>query len=189
MLIPFGTLAASGGVVPDYELIATTVLGSAQNSITFSDLGTYASTYKHLQIRVVARSSRAAWVDNIAMRLNSDSGTNYNWHRMWAEGGNPRYVENGTNRNEMRMVGISGSNIGNSLFTPAITDIIDSFSTSKNTTIRTFGGHAEITGTSEISFGGAGWRNTSSISSITIFVESGNNFVSGSRFSIYGIKG
>jgi hypothetical protein len=188
-MLNLGLLGASSFLASDYELISSTILISGTPSVTFSNLGTYASTYKHLQIRMSARTSIGAWVDNIAMRINSDTGANYSWHRFFAEGGNPRYVQNGLNSQQMRMLGISGSNISNNVFSAATTDITDSFSASKNKTIRTFGGHSEITGTSQINFGGGNWRNTSSISSITLFVESGNNFVSGSRFSIYGIKG
>jgi hypothetical protein len=62
MLIPFGILSAAGaggGVAGDYELISSEILGTTAASVTFSSLGDYSSTYKHLQIRAVVRHSAA----------------------------------------------------------------------------------------------------------------------------------
>jgi hypothetical protein len=53
---PLGILSAAGaggGVAGDYELISSEILGTTAASVTFSSLGDYSSTYKHLQIRAV----------------------------------------------------------------------------------------------------------------------------------------
>ena len=89
MLIPFGILSAAGaggGAVGDYELIETTILGSAASSVTFSSLDTYASTYKHLQIRAVVRASAAGDRVNGSWRMNGDTGSNYAAHHLLGTG-------------------------------------------------------------------------------------------------------
>jgi hypothetical protein len=71
------------------------------------------------------------------------------------------------------------------IFGSTVIDIIDPFSTTKNKTVRSIDGYS----TSNLFglFSGA-WINTSSIQTMTLFAEAGN-LVSGSRFSLYGIKG
>jgi hypothetical protein len=40
----------------------------------------------------------------------------------------------------------------------------------------------------EVDFTISTWRNTGAITSITMFTYSGNNYLSGSTFTLYGIK-
>lgn len=54
-----------------YEPIATTTLGSAANTITFSSIG---SGYTDLRLVFVGTSANAT---NFTVRFNSDSGSNY----------------------------------------------------------------------------------------------------------------
>lgn len=181
MLIPLGFLAGSGGGVgTDYELIETVVLGSAQPSITFSNLNTYSSTYKHFQIR-----STHAWTSSgatdLAMRLNADTGTNYDWHSLRGNGSSVDSIA-GTNTNYIRLGFVADTTFGGS-----VTDILDAYSSSKNKTVRTLVGNSGG-GFTGINLSSGAWRNTNSITSVTILTGS-NNFATGSRFSLYGIKG
>ena len=78
-IVASSKLVASGS----YESIATFTLGSS-TTVTFSSIP---STYKHLQIRYLARSARTgAATDDLAIRLNSDSGANYARHRLFGDG-------------------------------------------------------------------------------------------------------
>jgi hypothetical protein len=120
------------------------------------------------------------------MRLNSDTAANYSYHALFARGSSV-VSTSGTSTNEMWMaVDAAYSGLTANAFTAAVTDILDSFSTSKNKTIRTFYGHSA----NEHSVGlvSGSWRNTSSVSSITVIPFQGTAFVTGSRFSIYGIR-
>jgi hypothetical protein len=72
-------VTASGFDTGAYELISTTILGSAQSSVVF-DVSSYTSTYKHLQIRVVTRTDRGANEDILGIRFNGDTGSNYITH-------------------------------------------------------------------------------------------------------------
>lgn len=188
MLIPFGVLSAAGagGVAAgSYELITTEILGSAQSSITFSNLGDYSSTYKHLQLRIASRSGRAAENDPIFLRFNSDSGSNYSYHEMGPSGGGV-YSAAGTSQTSVARAGSSaGSTAAANAFGASVIDILDPYSTTKNTTTRTLMG---VGGNTILLTSGA-WYNTASITTITLTTFSATDFVTGSRFSLYGIKG
>jgi len=183
--------AGAGGAAPfssDYELITTQILGSSAASVTFSSLGTYSSTYKHLQIRASGRADDANFVYQTSMRLNGDTGSNYSSHNLSTEGGASVSSTNRTNQTWMRLLAMAGGGASSSAFSGIVTDILDAYSTSKNKTIRTLAGHHSAS-TSNLNLSSGAWRNTASITSISFHVENGQNFVAGSRFSLYGIKG
>jgi hypothetical protein len=189
MLIPFGVLSAAGaggGVAGDYELISTEILTSFQSSVTFSNLGIYSSTYKHLQIRMVARDDRAIDINNIFFTLNGDTGANYSFHLL-AGTGSAVISDNGVSQS----IGAAGTSLGTSgvanAFAPSILDILDPFSTTKNKTTRQFSG-ANSTA-SQIRLWSSNHRSTASMTSINLFPSGGSSFLAGSRFSLYGIRG
>jgi hypothetical protein len=183
-LFPLGILSAAGAggaaFSSDYELIETQILGSAQAEVVFSSLATYASTYKHLQIRsasLVNASTNSAY-----LRFNGDTASNYVAH----------YLEgNGSS------VGSSWSTTTNKLFYGywavgsttaahgAVVDILDAYSSSKNKTVRSLNGIN--TASPLITLYSGLWMNTNSTTSLT--VGSPSNFLAGSRFSLYGIRG
>ena len=80
--------AGAGGAAfsSDYELISTTILGSSQTSVSFSGLGTYSSTYKHLQLRMVLRGDRNGGAEGLMGRLNGDTAANYANHTVRGSG-------------------------------------------------------------------------------------------------------
>jgi hypothetical protein len=121
------------------------------------------------------------------LRFNGDSGTNYSWHYLLGSG---TAVETGanTNRNDISIDRAAGATGGTNVFGATITDILDAYSTTKNKTVRSSGGIL-ASGQTEIWLESGAWRDTSSVSSITILPGVGTNLVSGSRFSLYGIKG
>jgi hypothetical protein len=186
MLIPFGTLAASGGVEGTYELIQTQVLGSAASSVTFASLGTYSTTYKHLQVRFVARSSDANPGVGVYSRLNADAGSNYRAHYLL---GNGSAVLSGVlaigTTGLSGIITAAGATANN--FGIGVIDLIDPYSTTKNKTIRTLTGITDAA-QNRIDMHSALWVNTASLTSWQLFPELGN-FVTGSRFSLYGIRG
>ena len=187
MLIPFGVLSAAGvsGVVPsDYELIETTILGTATSSITFSSLATYASTYKHLQIRAVARTTRAFNGDGLNLTLNSDSGANYSNHRLTGNGSTVSSTAS-TSTNSITVLRTTAATSVANAFGVMVIDFLDSFSTTKNKTVRYIGGALDQ---NEINLGSGARFNTASITDITLTGGNGD-LVAGSRFSLYGIKG
>lgn len=184
MLIPIGFFGA-GGAAGSYELIESVILGSDTTSVTFSSIPT--STYKHLQLRATMRSSRSAATDSLRMRLNGDAGTNYAAHRL---------VGNGSTVSSAASIGdniwdidaFPGNTDTSGSFGLFIMDIIDAFNTSKNTTIRHYA--ARIGSANQLIRLTSGlWLSTAAVTSISLDQNVGPNWITGSRFSLYGIKG
>jgi hypothetical protein len=180
--------AGGGAVASDYQLIETYILGSNQASVIFSNLGTYASTYKHLQIRMAVKSSNAAVWEVGLMRLNGDTGTNYSVHSLEATYQPSLIIRNTgfANTDSMSFSAAGSTNTG--VNAAAVIDLVDCFSTTKNKTVRLLSGYHQPSA-GELSFRSGAWRNTASITSATIFPLSGTQWLTGSRFSIYGIRG
>jgi hypothetical protein len=186
MLIPFGILSAAG-IGSDYELIESQILGSTAASITFSSLATYSGVYKHLQIRMTARMTGSSGFAHSLVRFNADTGNNYAHHRLGGYGSNP--VESGasTSQNHIYAGSIMTSNQAASSFSGSVIDILDPFSTSKNTTVRSLQGAPGGTN-NNIELRSGAWFNTASVTTISLTPVS-DNYSIGSRFSLYGIKG
>ena len=185
MPITLGILAQSRQAVSAgaYDLLETTVLGSAAASVTFSSLGTYATDYQHLQIRAVMRGAGSFGSLRTEVVLNG-SATGYASHELIGDGSSVSSgaYTSGTFARTGRIIG--NTSTANS-FTTQVIDILDAFETSKNTTIRTLGGS---TGYNQIYLTSAFWNNTASITSINLKPEVGD-WAQYSRFSLYGIKG
>lgn len=181
MLIPLGILAASGAPAPigDYELISTTLISSNTPSVTF-DVSTFASTYKHLQVRIAAKYDGTSATD-FFLRFNGDAGANYSHHR---------FLSNGSSLSAIPATSTSQAFIGfiANQFGGIVLDILDAFSTSKNKTTRSLVG-SDGSPVREVMVTSGNWRNTNSVTSITIFPLTPWNMVAGSRISLYGIRG
>jgi hypothetical protein len=182
MLIPLGFLAGSGaGFESDYELISSTILGSAASDVTFASLGTYSSTYKHLQIRATARMTTGS-VFGIYSQLNGDTGANYSHHLLFGNGST--VTSAASTLNTFALTGLSAASTSDSnVFSSTVIDLLDPYA-AKNKTFRTLSGVVS-TG---IHLHSGIWVNTASLTSWKLYPQSGN-WAIGSRFSLYGIKG
>ena len=183
MLIPLGILAASGGGAPlgpiAYELISTTVLGSDTGSVTFSNLGNFSSTYRHLQIRY---SGKSAGSQEFRLVFNG-VGSGYARHGFR---GSASSVTSYGNANLGQILFDGGlADTASSWFGAGLIDILDAYSTNKNKTVRQYGG--EVAGSNQVFMHSGFLNSTSAIGSITI--SSGANLTTNSRFSLYGIRG
>jgi hypothetical protein len=188
MLIPFGVLSAAGagvGVAGDYELIATEILTASQASITFSNLGDYSSTYKHLQIRGAARIDRDTTFGSLSLTFNSDTGNNYAVHTLDGNGSSVASASSSSIPRTYDIIITSGlQNTANS-YGGFVCDILDVYAT-KNKTIRALSGFTG--GGQNVRLGSGLWNSTASVTSIQVVGEVGN-IVAGTRLSLYGIKG
>ena len=190
-LFPLGILSAAGGgaAAGDYELIQTQIVsGTSTSSVVFSNLGNFSTTYKHLQVRLVARAGRALQNEPLYMSFNGVGGTSYATHAI-AGNGSGFFVEGTANLSSIERVGIiAGSTAEANNFGATVIDILDAFSTTKNKTTRALGGVAPASGPIVGLYSGL-FNSTASITSITFTNFSATAFVANSRFSLYGIRG
>jgi len=186
-LIPFGFWAASGagGGGAAYDLLETTTLGSSASSVTFSGLGSY-SDYAHLQIRWLVRSSKSSTGDAMVLNINGDTGNNYRAHMLRGSGSTVTSAAF-LDQNRIEVCNIIGDTGATGNFNAGVMDLLDFASTSKNKTFRQLSG--QTTNSQNIEFRSGLWQSTSAITSLVFDQETGPNFVTGSRFSLYGIKG
>jgi len=172
-------------VTNSYESIATVTVGSGGSStITFSSIP---STYKHLQIRAIARSA-AANDFNVNIKLNSDTGSNYAYHRLYGTGATAA-AQAGSSlayANIGAFTPLSSEASGN--FGLAVIDILDYANTSKNKTVRSLNGR-DANGSGTVNLHSALWASTSAINRIDFTGASSDNFAQYTQFALYGIKG
>jgi hypothetical protein len=174
--------AAGAGGLGAYELISTTILGTAQGTVDFTGLGAYSGSYKHLQIRYSARATTAAI--NFRVRINGDTGSNYAWH--FLNGSVSAASSGGASNQAFIALGVVATTANQ--FSPGTIDFLDTYSTTKNKTVRSIG--AAESGSTLWAQLSSGFRNvTDSVTSISVIAGASDTFTSGSRFSIYGIKG
>lgn len=186
-----GYSSASNAVVPEelvtssFDLLETQVLTSSAASVTFSSLSTYAADYQHLQLRIVSKNVGSTGYGGGFIRFNSDTGANYSSHLLR---GNGSAVSSGASINATSMAMLLVRDSSADVYQPAVFDVLDPFDTSKNTTIRGLLGVPSTSGTF-IELMSGSFRNTAALTSITFLPEGGLNLGSGSRFSLYGIRG
>jgi len=166
-----------------YDSIATTTVSTATASITFSSIP---ATYTHLQIRGIGRINQAADTAGAAIRLNSDTGSNYANHWVYGEGSTPAVLSQASTTMG-RFPQMGGDNYTSS-FGAAIIDILDYANTSKYKTIRSIGG-ADVNASGFVGFESSLWMNTAAVTTITLFSSSSLNWQQYSSFALYGIKG
>lgn len=186
MLIPFGVLSAAGAgaaVAGSYDLISTTTLGTASSFVTFSNLGDYSSTYKHLQIRVVARSTRADVDSAIGVQFNATT-SGYFHHELQGNGSTVSSSAS-TSQSSMRLGFTTGNSSAANAFGAMVLDVLDPYSTTKNKTFRALTGGTDL---NRIRLTSGSLALTNSVTEIKLN-DNFANFAIGSRFSIYGLKG
>jgi hypothetical protein len=123
----------------------------------------------------------------MSIRFNSDSGSNYSVHRLIGDGS--VYSTAATNTTSVINDFVAGNTSPTGSFAGFVMDILDSYSTTKNKTTRTLVGRIVGTGETAVALVSGNWRNTGSITSVTFAPINGTNFIAGSRFSLYGIRG
>jgi len=183
-LIPLGFWAASGGGAGGaaFDLLETTTLTSSASSVTFSGLDTY-SDYKHLQLRAVARDTRATTQSSGQITINSDTGANYAFHNLYGDGST---VGSGgaSSFNYIPTMTLPAASFTANAFGIFVLDLLDFSSTSKNKTLRTLAGKTGSTNTIQLDSGL--WISTSAVTAVTMAAFTG--YAVGSRFSLYGVK-
>lgn len=156
-----------------YEPIASYTAPSAQNSYTFTSIpGTYTD------LKMVVNGSFNS-EDYVCLQFNSDTGSNYSETPIV---GNGSTVSSGraANRAFIFTQAVAGSGVR---FMVQSNFMNYSNSTTYKTVLsRTDCASRDVTASAGL------WRSTSAITSIKVYGLVGNNFETGSTFTIYGIK-
>jgi hypothetical protein len=181
MLNNIAALHPAAAALNSYESIQTVLVPSGgQSSISFTVIP---ATYKHLQIRGVGLSNvgnqRDIWVT-----LNSDSGANYSWHRLYGDGSSAA-ADSGANANYMILGRASETGVSN--LGAIVFDILDYADSNKYKTARSLAGR-DANGSGTIWLNSGSWRSTSAVTTITLKPQS-DSWNQYSSFALYGIKG
>ena len=176
--------SASGQVTPTvppaYESISTINVGGNASFIQFDGIP---STYKHLQIRLIARVTAGG--QYCLVTINGDgTSCNYSAHYMESDGSST-YVYGGANS---RPAFCQVSSVANN-YQPSIIDILDYTSANK---VKVFKGffaqdYNNTSGTATF-MSGAWYNSTNAIDTIRIQPNYNAMFAAGSTFALYGIK-
>lgn len=177
----WGNLVAGGS----FESIATATGTGSSGTITFSSIP---STYKHLQIRILGRSTDPFSISDLYFRYNS-STSGYANHGLQ---GNGSIVETKQDTSGSEMIiyqSLTANNAASGVMGVAIIDIQDYASTTKNKTFRCFSGQNRPAQSQGAVWMQSGFlNNTAAISGLTFTMGSGN-WNEDSVVSLYGIKG
>ena len=155
-----------------YEPIATTTLGSAAASYTFSSIP---ATYTDLV--VVSFLQSASTNDSAVMQFNGAAGTAYSWTQL---------TGNGTAASSQRSSNTSSARFGNDIpstnYATVITQIQNYSNSTTNKTLISRSNNAAAAVYSHVAM----WRSTAAINEIKIITQAGN-IQTGSTFTLYGI--
>lgn len=163
-----------------YESIATTTLGSANTTITFSSIP---STYTDLRI-IVSNAKVTATGFAGYLSFNSDSGTNYSFTLLGGNGASAS-SSNSNTRNTLPCMGWI-TDLSTTIPAMAIIDIFSYAGSTNKTTLINASYDKNGSGATENYVGL--WRSTSAISTITVNQSGGTGWASGTTATLYGIK-
>ena len=184
-------LAGNAAFIPtSYESIATATGTGSSGTITFSSIP---STYSSLQIRILGKNTATSTGRRSAvLQFNSDTANNYvAYHNLYGDGASAT-ADAATTYNGCLvsyMFASSGSGFTD-MYGTAIIDIHDYATTTKNKTVRAFGGvnvNNATAGDQAVTLHSSLWLSTAAINSISVKTD-GSNWTAGTTVSLYGIK-
>ena len=155
-----------------YEPIATTTLGSAQATVSFSSFAGYTDLYIVCDVAFASTT-------NFQVRFNSDSGTNYSNTLMV---GNGSTAVSDRQSNQTRIVpGYNGTTSAQrAVFNISLMNYANT-NTFKTCLLRVTNPGADVIAQVGL------YRSTSAITSIQFAAQNGDNMTTGSTFTLYGI--
>ena len=181
-------------VTNSYESIASYSVGAGGvSSVSFTGI---ASTYKHLQIRALHRTTGTDATGAFQFWLNNDTASNYSVHQLIGDGsGTGAY---GSANQSILLASAAYNTLGagstSNCFGVSIIEILDYADTNKYKTIRSMTGReSNESANGRIAYESGSWRSTSAINRIDLKTLSGTgsaaNFAQYSHIALYGIKG
>lgn len=167
-------------------LISDQLLGGAAATVTFSSIP---ATYKHLRLLIEARSSTSATGDTVYFQANADTTLNYAVQQVYGS-------------NATASAGQNLSATADIMEVPAATALAGESGVAECTFVNyagtTFNKRATVINGATVGATLSGnmyslikiwrWGNTAAISGLVVGLASGANFITGSRFTLYGLS-
>ena len=170
-----------GASTNSYESIATVTVGAGGSS--YAEFTSIPNTYKHLQVRAIARSSSGGYA---GVTFNSDTSSNYASHELLGNGSSASAAAY-TSRADIPLMA-SATSSGTSIFTGFVIDVLDYANTNKYKTLRSLEGY-DANGSGYVQLQSGLWQSTSAISTLKITCAYGQSWQQYSSFALYGVKG
>lgn len=176
----------NNGAYLSNAFIAETILSGSAASVTFSNIP---QGFRHLQLFIQARVDRVAEFDNVIVRFNGDSGANYDTEAIDSSGAS---VSSGATRATASPtpLGAEAASSRANNFSPGTLFILGySNPAMEKRTIGFSSIYGDLSADADLRnlFRTGLWRSLNVITSIALLPSVGPNFVSGSRFQLYGI--
>lgn len=169
--------AAGGGAV---SLISEVITSGSAANVTFSSIS---ASYRDLEIRVRGRGTDAGADQPVRIRFNGDTGANYDYQQLFAQGGTTTAQGALTTSILVGQIPCAGSTANFSGL--AILNVGDYRGTTFYKNLVCISGENR-TGTAQRGMLTSGqWRNTAAITSVEVAMGAGN-FVNGTVVSLYG---
>jgi len=166
-----------------YTLIDSEVLTSSAASVTFSSIP---ATYTDLVLRYSVRADNASAVNNLRLQFNSDTSTNYS--ETFVRGNGATAASSRTTSAVELVEGLVIDGDTSTANTFSSNEIyIPSYTVSQNKPISMQAVQEDNSTTGRFYASAGLWRNTAAITSLYLYVNSGN-IKSGSSFYLYGIS-
>jgi hypothetical protein len=156
-----------------YQKIITTTLSTTPTDVTLSSIP---ATYTDLIIIINGSYTFGSGVDSFGIQANGDTGANYS--RLVLSGNGSAASSSTLTNGTKTLIGLLGAE--------NTTNIIHINNYSNTTTYKTFLCRAN-NASNLVRLNVGTWRSTAAINSL-VFTGEGNNFASGSTFTLYGIK-
>lgn len=169
-----------------FVLISDQLLGSPAATVTFSSI---AGTFKHLRLVLEARSSTAATGDTIYFQVNGDTTLNYAVQQVFGNNTTTGASQNlSATADATELPGATAlageSGVSDCIFVNYAGTVFNKRAVVSNgATVGT-----TLSGNMYSLFKVWRWGNTAAITSIVVGLGSGANFITGSRFTLYGIN-
>jgi hypothetical protein len=165
-----------------YEPIATNTLGSNATSVTFSSItGTYTDLILITSAPTVGGGNNSR---GYRFELNSDTGTNYS--QTWLS--NSTTTPTSSRESSQTRGRIGGISESASDVTTVITTFLNYSNTTTFKTVLSRSSNLNTNGDTNVFAGVSLYRSTSAITAIKLTMSDNSNFVTGSTFTLYGIK-
>lgn len=169
----------------EHGIIAESTLSASATSITLSSIP---ANFRVLCLVIQARTDAALEVDVVRMRFNGDSGANYD-HSVLSGNGAIAAAAVARAQTGIQIGNSEAANSRASNFSPAIFWIPGhSLSTQEKFAIGLTMNYGDVSADADMftNLRAGRWRSAVAITSIEIFPNTGPNFVSGTKFQLFG---